>query len=106
MCSCRVPADQCLNRTHFVPVANDLSDFEQNAAWALDPANEKAVKSIIEAANQWCSQRLVPSELEVDFLDVLESYVRFLDLGSPTWQSEFLQWKGREIQSKYNITVL
>jgi Glycosyl transferase family 90 len=84
--------------THFVPVKNDLSDFEANVAWTLDPKNEQAVKSIITSANQWCSQRLVPSELAVDLLDTFESYVRLLDHEDPQWR---LTWQQtREAFSK------
>lgn len=78
--------------THYIPVKNDLSDLEDHVAWALDPANEKSVKSIISAANRWCSHRLVPDELKVDFLDALESYARLLDRGNSAWKEEFSHW--------------
>lgn len=79
--------------THFVPVKNDLSDFEANVAWTLDQKNEAAVRNIITAANQWCSQRLVPSELATDLLDIFESYVRLLDRKDSNWRREWQQTK-------------
>lgn len=86
--------------THFIPVKNDLSDLEENVAWALDPKNEIAVKGIITAANQWCSHRLIPDELASDLLDIFESYVRLLDQANPQWQSEFLAWRQEHFEAK------
>jgi len=81
--------------THYIPVKDDLSDLEENVAWALDEKNEPAVKSIIHSANQYCSQRLVLPELMTDLLDIFESYVRLLDRADPNWQS---QWNEKRKQ--------
>lgn len=81
--------------THYVPVQNDLSDFDRVVAWTLDPRNDMAVKGIIRNANQYCSQRLVRPELATDLLDILESYVRLLDRADLNWQT---QWKQKREQ--------
>jgi Glycosyl transferase family 90 len=85
--------------THYIPVKDDLSDFEENVAWALDPENDIAVKNIITSANQWCSQRITPSELAIDLLDIFEIYVRLLDRADPNWMTD---WQGAKEQIKAN----
>lgn len=85
--------------THYIPVKNDLTDLEENSAWALDPKNEPAVKDIITAANQWCSQRLIPTELATDLLDIFESYVRLLDRSDPNWVKEWQTIRGDLLSS-------
>ena len=85
--------------THFIPVKNDLSNFHENVAWALDPKNDIAVRNIIASANQWCSHRLVPDELATDLLDIYESYVRLLDRADPNWTSHWQQTRGQLFSS-------
>lgn len=90
--------------THFIPVKNDLSDLQENVAWALDPQNEIAVKNIITSANQWCSQRIIPEELAIDLLDIFESYVRLLDRADANWIYEWQKAK-QEIMSSHQLQI-
>jgi len=85
--------------THYIPVKDDLSDLEENVAWALDPTNEGTVKDIITSANEWCAQRLIPDELAKDLLDIWQAYVRLLDRADPKWQKLWLE-KRKQIVSK------
>jgi hypothetical protein len=79
----------------YIPVKNDLSDLDEKVRWALDEKNEPAVKSIIQSANQYCSKRLVRSELAIDTLDIYESYVRLLDRYDANWQ---IKWNQKRAQ--------
>jgi hypothetical protein len=90
--------------THYIPVKNDLSDFQENVAWALDPQNDAAVKNIIKSANQWCSYRIIPTELAIDLLDIFESYVRLLDRADPNWSAEWQKTK-EMIMSSQNLQM-
>jgi Glycosyl transferase family 90 len=90
--------------THYIPVKNDLSDFQENVAWALDPQNDVAVKNIIKSANQWCSYRIIPTELAIDLLDIFESYVRLLDRADPNWSAEWQKTK-EMIMSSQNLQM-
>ena len=81
--------------THFIPVKNDLSDLDEKVRWALDVNNEPAVKSIIQSANQYCSKRLVRTEIATDVLDILEGYVRLLDRYDDNWQTK---WNEKRLQ--------
>lgn len=90
--------------THYIPVKDDLSDFHENIAWALDIKNEIAVKNIITSANQWCSQRMIPSELAIDLLDIFESYVRLLDRADANWMNEW-QIAKEKIMSSQQLQI-
>lgn len=91
--------------THFVPVKDDLSDFDLNIGWALDPKNEKAVRSIVEQANDWCSRRFLPDELARDQLDIWESYIRELNRADPDWTSKVRHAKKLAFKRRYfNVT--
>lgn len=79
--------------THYIPVKNDLSDLNENVAWALDKANEETVQEIINSANDWCAQRMVPEDLAHDLLDTWESYVRLLYRADPGWQKQWMSKK-------------
>jgi Glycosyl transferase family 90 len=83
---------------HYIPVKDDLSDLERNVDWALDPANDEAVRRIIKTANQWCSKTLIPNELARDLLDIMESYAANLDRSDPNWQEVWKQ-KREEISA-------
>jgi lipopolysaccharide biosynthesis glycosyltransferase len=79
--------------THYIPVKADLSDLHENVQWALDPANDEVVKDIVTAANEWCSQRLIPQEMARDILDIWEAYVRLLDRADPHWRTKWMKKK-------------
>jgi hypothetical protein len=87
--------------THYIPVKDDLSDFQENAAWALDPKNEVAVKNIIATANLWCSNRILPNELAKDLLDIFESYVRLLERADPNWVEVWRKKKEAVMKSSH-----
>ena len=91
--------------THFIPVKNDLSDFQENVAWALDPQNEIAIKNIISNANHWCSNRILRSELATDLLDIFESYVRLLDRADPNWGQQWRESK-EEMRSSSDLHII
>jgi lipopolysaccharide biosynthesis glycosyltransferase/LPS sulfotransferase NodH len=91
--------------THYIPVKDDLSDFNENVAWALDPQNEETVKDIISSANEWCSQRLVPEALAHDLLDTWESYVRLLERADPNWQKEWIKKKSIILSATSNLDL-
>lgn len=76
---------------HYIPVRYDLSDLNAQAAWALDGANDAAVRAIVAAANQWCSTRLLPDELARDVLDLWETYAGRLYRADPNWQEKWKQ---------------
>jgi hypothetical protein len=78
---------------HYVPVRDDLSDLQENVAFVLDPANEDIVREIVAAANQWCGERLVRTELARDLLDLWETYVEMLDRADPMWTAAWKQKK-------------
>lgn len=80
---------------HYIPVKNDLSDLHDNVAWALNPENAAQVKSIISAANQFCSQRLTPANLAHDLLDIWETYVGLLNRFDPMWSTK---WKDKKTE--------
>jgi len=84
--------------THYIPVKDDLSDLEENVAWAMDPKNEDTVKDIVTSANEWCAQRMIPEEFAKDLLDIWQAYVRLLDRADSDWQAKWLK-KRKEIQS-------
>jgi Glycosyl transferase family 90 len=84
---------------HYIPVKNDLSDLHDNVAWALNPENSAQVKSIIAAANQFCSQRLTPSNLAFDLLDIWETYVSLLNRFDPLWPIKWKDKKGELFES-------
>lgn len=91
--------------THYIPVKGDLSDLQKNVAWALDPKNEETVQDIINSANEWCSQRLIPEELAYDLLDTWESYVRLLDRGDPSWQRLWMKKKSIILSATSNFDL-
>jgi len=70
---------------HYVPVRYDLSDLEEKARWAADPANDGAVRRIVDAANAWCRARMVYDSIAADVLDIWNSYVEYLDRRDPLW---------------------
>jgi Glycosyl transferase family 90 len=91
--------------THYIPVKNDLSDFDKNIKWALDTKNENAVRDIIESANDWCSRRFLPEELARDQIDIWESYVREMNRGDPHWETKLDAAKKSVFDRKsFNVT--
>jgi Glycosyl transferase family 90 len=90
---------------HYIPVKNDLSDFDKNIRWALSPTNEKAVRDIIESANDWCSRRFLPDELARDQLDIWETYVREMNRGGADWEKQLASAKTTVFaRSTFNVT--
>lgn len=75
---------------HFVPVAGDFSDLVEKAAYVMNDTHDGQMQQIVANANGWCRENLVLNALVEDTLDILEDYVRQLNLGDPNWS---LQWK-------------
>ena len=74
---------------HYIPVASDLRDLEEMAAYANDPANDASIQRIIANANAWCHARLVHSRLADDLLDTWSFYVDQLYNNDPQWQDRW-----------------
>ena len=72
---------------HYIPVKNDLSDLMETVSFVVDPENNELMKEIAASANQWCAERLTPTELARDMLDMLEGYAQLLDRADPNWEN-------------------
>ena len=44
---------------HYVPIRNDLSDFEERVKYVLDPANDEALKKIAADSTEFVAKHLV-----------------------------------------------
>jgi len=82
---------------HYIPIAKDLSDLIARAEWAIDPANEDAVLTIVGNANEWCRMHMVRSALVEDVLDIWDAYVKELDHNDPNWQQEWTRYKKHQL---------
>lgn len=71
---------------HYIPVAADLSDLVERAAFVTDPANDGVLQTIVANANAWCRENMIRDRVTRDMLDIWERYVELLDRGSgPHW---------------------
>lgn len=75
--------------THYIPVKNDLSDWEERVAFVVDPNNDEQLRDIVAAANQWCHTHLLDRRLEEDALDLFEFYVGLLQKHDPYWMKRW-----------------
>ena len=78
---------------HYIPVKYDLSDLLELSAYAVNPKNREHIQEIVANANEWCARRMVRRELGKDFLDVLETYTKFLGRGDPQWSTKWSEYK-------------
>lgn len=85
---------------HFIPVKSDLSDLNENVAFAMDSRNDAIVKDIIASANQVCVERFVLKELAHDLLDIWEYYVQKLDASDSNWKQLWADKKSSILSSK------
>ena len=61
----------------------DLSDLREKAVWVLQ--NPVAARQIVGAANAWCRQHMTHRSLAMDYLDIWQAYVEYLDAADPDW---------------------
>jgi hypothetical protein len=93
---------------HYVPVRYDLSDLLQRVEWVLDPAHDDAVLEVVRAANGWCRSHMTLPAVTLDMLDVLDTYVSYLDRGGPDWPEMWRSYRGKlwEPGSGYEMQLL
>jgi Glycosyl transferase family 90 len=80
---------------HYVPVRHDLSNLLEVVEWVLDEANERHVLQIVAAAQRWCRRHMTHGAMVHDMLDVLNSYVSYLDRGDSEWSTTWKESVGR-----------
>ena len=91
---------------HFVPVKYDLSDLVETVAFVVDPTNNELMREIAASANQWCAERLTPTELARDMLDMLESYTHLLDRADPNWEEKWAVKKSQLFSSDSQVLFM
>ena len=91
---------------HYVPVKYDLSDLIETVAFVLDPKNDALMREIAASANQWCAERLTPTELARDMLDLLESYAQLLDRADPNWEQIWANKKQQLLSQDSKVSFM
>jgi hypothetical protein len=81
---------------HYIPVNSNLSDIVEKAAYVADPANDEAMKLMVQRANEWCRSKMTVTQFGLDMLWILISYLNFLhesdDVRDQPWLHQF-QWE-------------
>jgi Glycosyl transferase family 90 len=62
----------------YIPIRDDFSDLQQQAEFALDPANEATIQQIIRNAHDWCRHTMIESV-------VWDRYVQLLGVHDAQW---------------------
>lgn len=83
---------------HYIPVSESLDDLIPKIEWVL--AHPHQSDEIVDNAHRWCSQHMIFESLAKDVLNIWNSYVEKLDVGSAIW-SEI--WK-RELPQLFQAS--
>ena len=88
---------------HYVPVKSDMSDLVEKAAFVLDAENEKVVRGIINAANQWCISHISNINAAHQMMWTLIDYVELLNASDLKWQDK---WGQIKLEKGYDTSFL
>jgi hypothetical protein len=91
---------------HYLPMAGNLSDWDNVLDFLFDFRNEEKIQRIIRNANFWCRQHLTIPALAASLLDVWESYLWHMENGSPQWQTEWSEYKASIFNSGFDMVKL
>lgn len=91
---------------HYIPMAGNLSDWNEILDFIFEPQNENTIQRIIQNANQWCAHHLTMNSLATDMLDVWESYISYLEKGNTAWEIEWSKYKTLIFNSGFEMVKL
>lgn len=91
---------------HYIPMAADLSDWNEVLDFAFNPRNDETIQRIKRNANRWCSEHLTLNSLAISMLDVWESYIYHLYTGNADWDIEWAKYKTLIFNSGFDMVKL
>lgn len=91
---------------HYIPIAANLSDWNETLDYLFDPRNEETIQTIVQNANRWCSQHLTLNSLATSMLDVWENYVSYMYKGNSAWETKWTKYKSRIFNSEFDMVRL
>ena len=73
---------------HYLPVQGNMTDLMEKIEYAVDPANDSEMRKMVQAANDWCFSKMTVTQIAVDMLWMLLSYLDLLAEVSAVTQPE------------------
>jgi len=63
---------------HYIPVHKDLSDLAKVVNLVLSNNTQQQMKTIVQNANEWCKSKITGTQMTIDMMWILISYVDML----------------------------
>jgi hypothetical protein len=63
---------------HYIPVHKDLSDLAEVVNLVLSNDTQQQMKTIVQNANEWCKSKITGTQMTIDMMWILISYVDML----------------------------